>query len=179
MSRTVLSAMRVYLPYPLALPSPLSKAIWMNSESDPIIFMFTVVPCWCQIPYQFHSVLRIRDVYPGFWLLPIPDPGSKNSNKRERWKKISCYTFFCSSKFHKIENYFIFEKLKKKMWANFQRFIELFTQILSPSSQIYWFGMRDPRSGKNLLRIQGSKRHRIPNPELWIHYTCISILRLD
>ncbi len=52
---------------------------------------------------------------PGSWFLPIldpgsrfPDPGSKNSNKREGWKKISCQTFFCSHKFHKIENYFIF-----------------------------------------------------------------------
>ncbi len=42
----------------------------------------------------FQAVLRIRDVYPGSWFLPIPDPGSrisdpgsKNSNKRERWKK--------------------------------------------------------------------------------------------
>jgi hypothetical protein len=32
------------------------------------------------------AVLRIRDVYPGSWFLPIPDPGSKNSNKTEGWK---------------------------------------------------------------------------------------------
>ncbi len=25
---------------------------------------------------------------PGYWFLPIPDPGSKNSYKREGWKKI-------------------------------------------------------------------------------------------
>jgi len=24
----------------------------------------------------------------------IPDPGSRNSNKREGWKKICCHTFF-------------------------------------------------------------------------------------
>jgi hypothetical protein len=35
------------------------------------------------------SVLRIRNVYPGSQILivPIPDPGSKNSNKREGCKK--------------------------------------------------------------------------------------------
>jgi hypothetical protein len=27
------------------------------------------------------------------------------------------------------------------------------------------FGIRDPGSGKNLFRIQGSKRHRIPDPD--------------
>ena len=34
----------------------------------------------------FH---HIWDVYPGSWLLPIPDPGSKNRNKRECLKKIA------------------------------------------------------------------------------------------
>ncbi len=29
-----------------------------------------------------NPVLRIRDVYPGFWFLSIPDPGSNNSTKR-------------------------------------------------------------------------------------------------
>jgi hypothetical protein len=33
--------------------------------------------------------------------------------------------------------------LKKKIWVNFQRIIELFTQ-LSPSSQKYGVGIRDP-----------------------------------
>jgi hypothetical protein len=29
-------------------------------------------------------------------------------------KKISCHTFYSCHKFHKLENYFIFEMLKKK-----------------------------------------------------------------
>ncbi len=37
-------------------------------------------------------------------------------------------TFVCSHEFHKIEHYFSLEVLKKKIWANFQRIIELFTQ---------------------------------------------------
>ncbi len=47
------------------------------------------------------SVWRIRDVYPGSRILifthpgsRISDPGSKNSNKRERWKKICYHTNF-------------------------------------------------------------------------------------
>jgi hypothetical protein len=138
-------------------------------------------------------VLRIRDVYPGSRILifthlgsripdpgsRIPDPGSKNSNKRERWKKISCHTFLCSHKFHKIVNYFSFEVLKKKIWANFQRIIELFIQkivkkllkiwswdpgsgIRDPGSEI-----RDPEKTYSGSRIQGSKstQSRIPDPD--------------
>jgi hypothetical protein len=50
---------------------------------------------------------------PDFYPSQIPDPGSKNSNKREGRKKIGCHTFFCSLKFYQIE------MLKeKKIWPN-------------------------------------------------------------
>jgi hypothetical protein len=92
--------------------------VWIRIlDSDPAVFVT-----------DFQAVLRIRDVYSGF--LPIPDLGSriqKQQQKREV-KKISCHTFLCSHKFHKIVNYFSFEVLKKKIWANFQRIIELFTK---------------------------------------------------
>jgi hypothetical protein len=60
--------------------------------------------------------------------LPIPDRGSRIQKQQQKRgvKKFSCHTFLCSHKFHKIENYFSFEVLKKKIWANFQRII-LFT----------------------------------------------------
>jgi hypothetical protein len=76
--------------------------------------------------------------YPGSWFLHIPDPGSKNSNKREV-KKI-CYAFLCSNKFQKIAHYFSFEVLKIKICANFQRIIELFTQKIA----VLLIRMRDP-----------------------------------
>ena len=95
----------------------------------------------------------------------ILDPGSKNSNKWEGWEKICCHTFFCCNKFHKIVNYFIFETLKKKVWANFQRIIELFTQKLSLSSQKYGSGIRDTEKTYYGSRIQGSKRHQTPDPD--------------
>ncbi len=123
---------------------------------------------------NWKSVLRIRDVYPGSWFLPIPDPGSrisdpetKNSNKREGWKKISCHNFLCSHKFHKIAKYFNFEVVKKKFWANFQRIIELFTQkIVTKLSKIWIWDpgseTRDPEKTYSGSRIQGSKR--APDP---------------
>jgi hypothetical protein len=36
--------------------------------------------------------------------------------------------------------------LKKKIWANFQRIMEVFTQKLTPSSQKYGYGIRDTGS---------------------------------
>ncbi len=113
---------------------------------------------------------RIRDVYPGSWFLPIPDPGSKNSNKRERWKKICCHIFSCSHKFHKIVNYFSFEVLKKKIWANFQGILELFTKKIVKKLLKIWSWdpgseIPDPEKTYSGSRIQGSKRHRIPDPQ--------------
>jgi hypothetical protein len=67
-------------------------------------------------------VLRIRDVYPGS---RIPDPVSGIPNPKtgtkERAEKDCCQTFLCRHKFHKNVNYFIYEVLKKKNSANFQR----------------------------------------------------------
>jgi hypothetical protein len=41
--------------------------------------------------------------------------------------------------------------------------MESLAKHLSLSSQKYGFGIRDPKSG---IRDQGSKRHRIPDPDL-------------
>jgi hypothetical protein len=61
--------------------------------------------------------------------------------------------------------------LKKKIWANFQRIVEVFTQKFSICSQIYGFGIRDPEKTYSGSRIQGSKRHRIPDPQHCLRYT--------
>ncbi len=117
-------------------------------------------------------MLRIRDVYPGSWFLPIPDPGSRIQKQQQKRgvKKICCHNFLCSHKFHKIAHYFSFDVLKKKMWANFQRIIEPFTQKIVNKFSKLWIW--DPRSGKDLFRIPGSKRHRIPDPYLQHWFLC-------
>ncbi len=106
---------------------------------------------------------------PGSWFLPIPDPGSrisdpgsKNRNKIEGWTKICCHTFFCSHKFHKIVNYFSFEMLKKKIWTNFQRIIELFTLKCVTKLSTIW--VWDPGSGKNLFQIPDPGVTKAPDP---------------
>ncbi len=139
---------------------------------------------------------RIRDVYPGSRIrifthpgsrIPdlgsrISDPGSKNSNKREGWKKICCRNFLCSHKCNKIAHYFSFDVLKKKIWANFQRIIELFTQkIVNKLSKIWIW---DPGSGirKKPIPDPGSRgqkgtgsRIRIRNISLQKNHWCCSI----
>jgi hypothetical protein len=64
--------------------------------------------------------------------LPIPDLGFRitdlKTSTKERGEKNLLSHLFCSHMFLKIENYFIFEMLKKKIWPIFQRIIELFTQ---------------------------------------------------
>jgi hypothetical protein len=47
--------------------------------------------------------------------------------------------------------------LKKQIWANFQRIIELFTQQIVSKLSKYGFGIRDPRSG--------IRKKPIPDPE--------------
>jgi hypothetical protein len=100
---------------------------------------------------------------PGSWILiflPILDPGSRipdpktSTKERGEEKKLLSY-LFCSHKFHKIENYFIFEMLKKKIWPGFKRVIELFTKNLSVSSKKYGFGIRDPQHWDNVPRRMG------------------------
>ncbi len=116
-------------------------------------------------------MLRIRDVYPGSRFLSIPDLGSliqKQKQNRGAKKIVVKPYLFCSHKFHKIVYYFLFEMLKKKIWAHFQRIKELFTQKFVTKLLKIWVwdpgsDIRDPEKYYPGSRIQGSKRHRIPD----------------
>jgi hypothetical protein len=121
-------------------------------------------------------VWRIRDFHPGSRILifnpsRIPDLGSRIQNQQQKRgvKKISCHNFLCSHKFHKIANYFSFEVLKKKIWADFQRIIKLFTQkIVNKLSKIWVWDpgseIRAPGSGKKLFRIPDPGVKKAPDP---------------
>ncbi len=98
-------------------------------------------------------MLRVRNVHPGSRI--------QQQQQERRGKKMSSF-LFCSLNLYKIANYFILKQVKKKIWANSLRNIPvtLFSQKFSLSCQKYGFVIFDPRS-----RIQGSKRHWIPDPE--------------
>jgi hypothetical protein len=75
--------------------------------------------CQIRIGIGIQGSVRIRDVYPGSRILIFTHPGSldpKTASKEGGEKKLVVIPgFYCSHKFHKIENYFIFEMLKKKI----------------------------------------------------------------
>jgi hypothetical protein len=83
-------------------PLSASPSLWL-SVADP--------GCLSRIPDH--------DFYPS----RIPDPKTATEERSE--KKFVVILFLCSHRFHKIVNYFSFEVLKKKIWTNFQRIIEL------------------------------------------------------
>jgi hypothetical protein len=68
------------------------------------------------------SVMFIPD--PDFYPSRMPDSGSlipdPKTATKERGEKMCGRIFYCSHKFHKIANYFIFEMLKKKIWPVFK-----------------------------------------------------------
>ncbi len=80
-------------------------------------------------------------------ILIFTHPGSRIQKQQQ----ICCHNFLSSHKFHKIANYFSFEALKKKIWPNFQRIIELCTQKIVTKLSKIW--ILEPGSGKNLFRI--------------------------
>ncbi len=144
------------------MPATLQRSRKLSSAADQSTLYITMWSCiTCPNDNQCGgSGMFIPD--PGSWFLPIPDPWSKNSNKRERWKKINFHTFLCSHKFHKIVNYFSIEVLKKKIWANFQRIIELFTKKIVKKLLKIWSW--DPGSGKNLFWIPDPGVKKAPDP---------------
>jgi hypothetical protein len=106
---------------------------------------------------------------PGSWFFypsRIPDPKILTKKRAEK--------HFYGYKFHKIENYFIFEMLKKTKWPSFQRIVEFFTQKFVTKLYKIWVwdpgsGIRDPGSGTNLFQIRdpvpGVKK--APDPRSW------------
>ncbi len=108
---------------------------------------------------------------PGSWFLPIPDPGSKNSNKRKGWKKF-VVNFLCTvaTNFTKLEIILVLKCRRKKNRPIYKELENFLPKKLSLSSQKYGLGIRDLGSGKNLVRIPESKRHRITDPDHCIFF---------
>jgi hypothetical protein len=146
--------------------------IYLPSVTDP--------GCLSRIPDPdfTHPGSRISD--PGSRISDpgsrISDPGSRIQKQLQKRgvKKICCHNFLCSHKLHKIANYFSFEVLKKKIWANFQRLVELFTQKIVTKLSKIWIW--DPRSGiwRNPIPDPGSRGQKGTGSRIRIRNTVSS-----
>jgi hypothetical protein len=100
----------------------------------------------------------------------IPDP--KATTAKEKGGKYFGHTFVCTHKFHKIVNYFIFKQVpygteNKFLPKKLSLFLSGYRKNFVPKKLSFklseiWVG--DPGSGKNLSWIQGSRKHRVPDP---------------
>ncbi len=86
---------------------------------------------------------------PDFYSSRISDPGSKNSNKREGWKKFE--KIFCSHKISQKWKLFYFWNAKENNLGKFSKNYRTFYQKLSITLSIWVLdpgsGIRDPGSG--------------------------------
>jgi hypothetical protein len=92
-----------------------------------------------------------HDFYPS----RIPDP--KTGRKERGENKFFVKHFFVGTNFTKCKIILFLNCSRKKFGPNFKELWNFLPKKLSPSSQKYEFGIRDPRSGINLFRI--------PDPE--------------
>ncbi len=123
-------------------------------------------------------VWRIRDVYPGSWFLPIPDPASRipdlgsriqKQQQKRGMKKICCHNFLCSHKFHKLHIILVLMCWRKKRGQFSKNYRTFYPKIVNKLSKLWIWDLgseiRDPEKTYSGSRIQGSKRHRIPDPD--------------
>ncbi len=91
----------------------------------------------------------------------IPDLGSQIPDPKivtkERGEKNLLVYLFLLPQISQNWKLFIFERTKKKIWANLQGITELFTQKLSLTSQKYRFGIRDQEKTYPGSRFRGQK----------------------
>ncbi len=102
---------------------------------------------------------------PGSWFLPIPDPGSRIQKQQQKTgvKNFFCQTIFCSHKFHK------FWYAEEKIWPNFPRIIEVFTQKIVTKPSKIWvcdpgLDIRDPEKTYSGSRIPDPGVKKAPDP---------------
>jgi hypothetical protein len=112
---------------------------------------------------QFIGIVRYGNQCCGSGMF-IPDP--KTATKERDEKKFIVKPFLVATNFTELK-IILFLNAEEKIWASFQRIIELFTQKLSLSSKRYGVRIRDPEKtySRSRIRVQGSKRHWIPDPQ--------------
>ncbi len=116
----------------------------------------------CPSVVDLGCLSRILD--PESLFLPIADPGSKNSNKREGWKKICCHTLLYPQISQNLKLSYFWNAEEKNLgqfWKNYRIFL---TKKLSLSSQKYGFGIRDPEKSYSGSWIPDPGVKKSPDP---------------
>jgi hypothetical protein len=120
---------------------------------------------------------------PDFCPSLIPDLWSrihKNSKRRYEWKINLLFYLFCSHNITKFKIILVLNWWRKKFGRIYKDLHNFLPQKLSLSSQKYgfeirdpWPEIRDPEKTYSVSEIQGSKRHRIPDPQHWRNITTL------
>ncbi len=106
-------------------------------------------------------VLRIRDVYPGSRILIFIHPRSKNSNRREGWRKKFVVHFFVAKNITKLK-IVLFLNLWRK---NLGQFTKNYGTFYPKNCHLVIIGIRDLRSGirKSLFLISDPGVKKAPD----------------
>ena len=123
--------------------------------------------CLSRIQIFTHSESRILN--PGS---RISDSGSRIPDAKiatkERGEKNFVIPFYIASNVTKLNIILVLKSWRKKFVPIFKELLNFLPKKLSLSSQKYGLGMRNPEKTYSGSRIQGSKRHRIPDPQHWL-----------
>ncbi len=126
------------------------------------------------IQYVSWFISRMPD--PDFYPSRISNPGSRiQKQQQKRGVKKNCYHTFLWSQILQNWILFYFWNAEKKIWANFQRIIEVFTQKVLTMHWKIW--VWDPRSGirKKPIPDPGVKKAPDPGPRIRIRNTVIYV----
>jgi hypothetical protein len=115
---------------------------------------------------------------PDFYPSRISDLRSRIQKQQQKRgvKKLVVITFYVATNFTKLQiiNYFRFEVPKKKIWANFQRIIELFTQKIVTKLSKIWVWDPGSEIRKKPILDPGSRGQRGTGSRIRIRNTAWS-----
>jgi hypothetical protein len=163
---------------------------WRNNWFAPVEFrLFRTTPQRRKmLGILKRAVWWIRDVYPGSWFLPIPDPGSKTATKERGEKKNFVIPFYVATNFTKLNIILVWSAEEKNFSKNYRTFYPKFVPKLlkiwvrdpgsedrDPGSGIQdpGSGIRDPGSGirRKPISDPGSRGQKGTGYRIWIRNT--------
>ncbi len=135
------------------------------------------------------AVLRIRDVYSGFWFLSIPDPrfwfyfipklGSNSNKKEEGGQKLVVFLYFVAINFTKLENILFLWTGAEKILANWQRIKVFFPENLNLALSNMGWGSGVRKNTYLGSGSRGSKKAPDPGSVTLVHkvhfYSCMPV----